>query len=176
MTLKKTFAQPGMTYRGKPFWSWNGRLEEAEVRRQIRVFKRMGLGGGFMHSRVGLATPYLSEEWFRIVKACIDECRQHGMEAWLYDEDRWPSGAAGGLVTKDPRHRMRAIILNATTPKDAVLTGDELALFLAQMDATGFRNVRHITAAELGSAGTRDKVLAIRVKIDDPSPWYYFYT
>ena len=25
------------------------------------------------------------------------------MEAWLYDEDRWPSGAAGGLVTKDPQ-------------------------------------------------------------------------
>ena len=29
------------------------------------------------------------------------------MEAWLYDEDRWPSGPAGGLVTKNPSYRFR---------------------------------------------------------------------
>ena len=31
------------------------------------------------------------------------------MLAWLYDEDRWPSGFAGGLVTKDERFRERYI-------------------------------------------------------------------
>ena len=29
------------------------------------------------------------------------------MHASLYDEDRWPSGAAGGLATKDKRYRMQ---------------------------------------------------------------------
>ena len=98
-TLKKTFANPPSVYRAKPFWAWNGRLDEPELRRQIRTMKQMGLGGFFMHSRVGLATPYLSKKWFDLVGACIDEARKQKMEAWLYDEDRWPSGWAGGACS-----------------------------------------------------------------------------
>ena len=59
---------------------------------------------------VGLATPYLSDEWMGCIAACIDEAKQLGMEAWLYDEDRWPSGAAGGLVTKEERFRQRGLV------------------------------------------------------------------
>ena len=58
--LIRRFENPGSQYRGKPFWAWNGALEESELRRQIRVMRRMGLGGFFMHSRVGLAIPYMS--------------------------------------------------------------------------------------------------------------------
>ena len=36
---KKLFANPTGEYRGKPFWSWNGKLEEEELKRQIDVMK-----------------------------------------------------------------------------------------------------------------------------------------
>jgi len=29
------------------------------------------------------------------VRRCVEKARTEGMLAWLYDEDRWPSGAAG---------------------------------------------------------------------------------
>ena len=93
--LARTFKSPGSEFRGAPFWAWNGKLEPEELRRQVRVMHRMGLGGFFMHSRVGLDTAYLSDEWFECVDACIDEAEKLDMQAWLYDEDRWPSGAAG---------------------------------------------------------------------------------
>jgi len=32
------------------------------------------------------------------------------MYAWLYDEDRWPSGYAGGLITRDPACRERYLL------------------------------------------------------------------
>ncbi|MCL1909759.1 MAG: hypothetical protein FWG05_02355, partial [Kiritimatiellaeota bacterium] len=89
------------SFRGAPFWAWNAKLNPTELRRQIRTMKDMGLGGFFMHSRVGLDTPYLGDDWFKCVKACVDEAKKTGMDAWIYDEDRWPSGAAGGLVTKN---------------------------------------------------------------------------
>ena len=73
--LLKTIADPGSEFRGAPFWAWNGKLEEEELREQIRMMKEMGLGGFFMHSRVGLDTPYLSDEWFHLVGACIDEAK-----------------------------------------------------------------------------------------------------
>jgi len=103
--MEKDFLNPSAAFRAKPFWAWNAGLDSNELRRQIRIFKQMGFGGYFMHSRVGLNTPYLSEEWFQRVGDCIDEGGKTAMEAWLYDEDRWPSGIAGGLVTKDPKYR-----------------------------------------------------------------------
>jgi hypothetical protein len=44
------FQEPGVAYRGKPFWSWNGELEKEELKRQVGVMKEMGFGGYFMHS------------------------------------------------------------------------------------------------------------------------------
>ena len=39
------FAAPGAEYRGIPFWSWNGKLEQEKLRRQIRSFRELGFGG-----------------------------------------------------------------------------------------------------------------------------------
>ncbi len=85
-----------------PFWSWNDRLCEDELRRQIRHMKSLGMRGFFMHARGGLETGYMSEEWFDCIRACIDEAKKNGMEAWAYDENGWPSGFAGGELLKDP--------------------------------------------------------------------------
>lgn len=101
------FDAPPALFRGAPFWSWNTKLDPAQLCRQIEAFKKMGIGGFHMHSRVGMNTPYLSDEFMDAVKACVDKAQQENMLAWLYDEDRWPSGAAGGLVTKDPAFRAR---------------------------------------------------------------------
>lgn len=51
--------------------------------------------------------PYLSDEFMSLIRHCADEAKRTDTLAWLYDEDRWPSGAAGGLVTKTPRYRQR---------------------------------------------------------------------
>jgi hypothetical protein len=109
--LAAVFENPPVAFRGKPFWSWNGKLEKSELLRQVRIFQEMGMGGFFMHSRTGLRTEYLGDEWFDLVNACADEAERLGMEAWLYDEDRWPSGSAGGLATEDPRYRAKMLRL-----------------------------------------------------------------
>ncbi len=171
--LTDVFAEPGSAYRGKPFWAWNGRLEAGELRRQIRVMHRMGLGGFFMHSRIGLATPYLSEEWFRMVEACVDEARNLGMEAWLYDEDRWPSGAAGGLVTCDPEYRHRNLFLVTCRPAEAEFESEPLALFSAVVDGAEATQVRRLPEDWDGSVEPAEaRVLAFFVKADEPSSWY----
>ena len=93
------FADPPCKYRPVPFWSWNDRLDEAEVRRQIREMHRVGIGGYFMHARGGLKTPYMGEQWMRAIRAGIEEGTRLGMHPWAYDENGWPSGFADGAVT-----------------------------------------------------------------------------
>ncbi|MHB9023009.1 MAG: glycosyl hydrolase [Armatimonadota bacterium] len=93
---------PPADYRPAPFWSLNEVLEPEELRRQIRAMHAQGFGGFFMHARVGLKTPYLSPEWFRMIQVCTEEASALGMKAWIYDEDRWPSGFAGGEIGDVP--------------------------------------------------------------------------
>ena len=69
---REEFQNPGVSYRGKPFWAWNGKLKREELIRQIDILEEMGFGGFFMHSRVGLETEYLGEEWFALTNACAD--------------------------------------------------------------------------------------------------------
>ena len=107
--LRKRLENPEAKYLGKPFWSWNGDLRKEELLRQIEVMKEMGFGGFFMHSRTGLITEYMGEKWFSLIRACAEYGNKLEMEAWLYDEDRWPSGTCGGLVTKNREYRLRFI-------------------------------------------------------------------
>jgi hypothetical protein len=83
-----------------PFFFLNHRLEPARLRARIRELKAAGSDGFFIHAREGLATPYLSTEWFAAVGTCIDVARELGLRAWLYDEMPYPSGVAGGEVVR----------------------------------------------------------------------------
>ena len=96
---EELFRNPTCEYRGTPFWAWNSDLKAEELCRQIAIFKKMGLGGFHMHVRTGMSTNYLSDEFMALIKCCCEKADKEHMLAWLYDEDRWPSGAAGGLVT-----------------------------------------------------------------------------
>lgn len=105
------FANPPAEFRPVPFWSWNERMEPAEIRRQVALMKAGGWGGAFIHSRIGLLTPYLGEEWFLACDAVMEACREQGMLVWLYDEDKWPSGFSGGSVPlADADFRFKTLI------------------------------------------------------------------
>lgn len=80
------------------FWSFNGDMEDEEIRLQVRQFKEQGYGGFFMHARAGMTLEYLGSSWFHACRTAIEEAEKCGIKAWLYDENGWPSGFAGGLV------------------------------------------------------------------------------
>ena len=83
------------------FWFLNHELEKDELLRQMQELKAKGFAGFFMHPRGGLRVPYGpqgSRSWRDMIEYCIQEARVLGLEAWLYDEDPYPSGAAGGRV------------------------------------------------------------------------------
>jgi hypothetical protein len=86
-------------YRPIPFWSWNDKLNINETKNQIREMHDVGIGGFFMHARGGLITEYFSEEWFKNIDAGINEARNQGLTAWIYDENGWPSGFGNGKVS-----------------------------------------------------------------------------
>lgn len=117
------FEHPTAEYRGAPFWAWNCKLEREELERQIDVLHEMGFGGFHMHVRSGLCDEYLGEKFMQLVADCVQKAKDNEMLAWLYDEDRWPSGMAGGLVTKEKKYRRRYLIFTKRPYTAAELAG-----------------------------------------------------
>lgn len=146
--IQKMFLNPSNEYRAKPFWAWNGDLKEEELKRQIDAMKDMGFGGYFMHSRVGLVTEYLGKDWFQLINTCADYGKEQGMENWIYDEDRWPSGSAGGIVTKDKVNRMKHIRMNIGDIKE---NAEVIGVFSCRLDGENVYEVLPITEASQAS-------------------------
>jgi hypothetical protein len=136
-----TFRNPPREFQELPFWSWNDRLERDELLRQIGLMDEGGWGGFFMHSRAGLRTPYLGSDWLACVRACVEEARARGLQACLYDEDKWPSGYAGGLsVAANPEYRAKCLVCKVDDRPN--LLAERIATFWARERAgmlQGFR-------------------------------------
>ncbi len=170
--LMASFKNPSCEFRGAPFWAWNSKMEPEEIRRQIRLMRQMGLGGFFMHARVGLDTPYLGNEWFDCVHACIDEAKKLGMNAWLYDEDRWPSGAGGGLVTCNPAYRNRKVVAEELdAPAQLHTSADTLAVYTARIDGGNAANVKRVKDG-CPAPANGEKIIHFYIKTATPDSWY----
>lgn len=94
-------------YRSIPFWSWNNNLDDIELCRQIEDMKSAGMGGFIIHARTGLKEEYLGEKWFSCIGACLKKAKELDMEAWIYDENGWPSGFVGGKLLENETFRAR---------------------------------------------------------------------
>ncbi|OHB54092.1 MAG: hypothetical protein A2Y12_12590 [Planctomycetes bacterium GWF2_42_9] len=180
--VEKEFLNPSSSYRAKPFWALNAKLDATELRRQIRIFHDMGFGGFFMHARVGLATPYLGSEWFDLVQACIDEVHKLDMEAWLYDEDRWPSGAAGGLVTRHSQYQARYMeAVRLKTDGEAVWpeVKDALAQYVFALSFEGEKVVEYrrlSDVSQLKKLQNHEEVVVFDVKCWPSDNWFNGFT
>ncbi len=162
------FENPPREYRARPFWAWNGKLDRQEVLRQIDCFAEMGFGGFFMHARTGLQTGYLSPEWFELTDACTRAGRAAGLLPWIYDEDRWPSGSAGGIVTREVAHRRKYLTM---TCNETAQTEPPLAEFAAR--CRGLRLSAAYRRIEPGTALLRGETrLTFRVHTMQPQSVY----
>lgn len=171
------FRNPTSEYRATPFWAWNCKMTNEILTEQIPMMKEMGFGGFHMHSRTGMANEYLSEEFMGLVNACIDKAKDEQMLAWLYDEDRWPSGAAGGYVTKDKKYRMRTLVFTGKVDDRAVAEAkaaieQDVSLYLAAYDirlnAKGeLESYRRLAP---GETGTNVRYAYLKPAVEDP--WY----
>lgn len=121
---KELFQNPTSEYRGTPFWAWNCELSKDELLWQIEQLKKMGFGGFHMHSRSGMSTRYLSDEFFELIKACVNKAEKEDMLAYLYDEDRWPSGSCGGFVTKNRKYAQKSMLITVNKIEGAISLED----------------------------------------------------
>lgn len=137
--IKRLFANPPREYSTVPLWIWNDMLTDDMVMNTLRDLAGQGIKQVFVHPRPGLMTPYLSEEWFRLWKLALKEGERLGMNLWIYDENSYPSGFAGGLVPDAmPESRGRGLGFSESEQAPAWKEG-MIAVYRVTQD--GYQNV-----------------------------------
>jgi len=97
-TAAPVFYRKGAGY----FWLFNDRCEWETIDRHLQAFAAAkDVMAVAIHPRHGLLVPYGSDEWFELVERTCRRAKELGVQVWLYDEDPWPSGNAGGRLTAE---------------------------------------------------------------------------
>ncbi|MCD6352434.1 MAG: hypothetical protein J7M26_09970, partial [Armatimonadetes bacterium] len=129
--LRQAFLNPPNSFRPQPFWFLNHTLDHDLLRVQIAEMADKGVGGAVLHPRHGMRVPFMSKPWLDAIEVCIEALAEHGMEAWIYDEDNWPSGYFGGRLSRPhPENRMRYLRVQQ-------LLANGGATYRAQLDQDG---------------------------------------
>ncbi|MGB9625107.1 MAG: glycosyl hydrolase, partial [Phycisphaerae bacterium] len=137
--VKALFANPPREYASAPLWVWNDMLTDDEVVGTLRDLAAQGVKQAFVHPRPGLMTPYLSDEWFRLWGLALKEAERLDMNLWIYDENSYPSGFAGGWVPQEmPESRGRGLAVREEKRPPGI-TEDVVAVYRLKDD--GYENV-----------------------------------
>jgi hypothetical protein len=97
-TLSSQFSEPPREYTTAPFFVWNAEITKEEIDNYMISFKNSGSSQVIVHPRPGLVTEYLSDNWFELFQYTVEKGKDLGMDVWIYDENSYPSGFAGGHV------------------------------------------------------------------------------
>jgi hypothetical protein len=154
-SLVTLFENPPSYYSTVPFWVWNDEVTREKIERQLDYFKEQQINSVIIHSRPGLITEYLSDEWFDLNEYALAEAKKRNMKLWLYDENCFPSGYAGGHVQR----QMPESYVNGTglrmQVKQNVDTAEVSIAFLALLQEDGkFTNISDSLAEYVGQPGT----------------------
>lgn len=166
--VRKQFKAPSKDYSSGPLWTWNDLLTESQIRESLRDLAAQQVRQVWVHPRPGLLTPYLGEDWFRMWAVTLDEAAKLDMNVWIYDENSYPSGFAGGLVPEALPDSRNVSLRAKETPKPAPIDADTVAVF--HINGETFEDVTdRIRRNEAPAGGTFLTVYRVHA---ESSPWY----
>ncbi len=166
--LRNSFAEPPRQYASAPLWVWNDRLTEQQIVDTLRDLAGQKVRQVFVHPRPGLMTPYLSDEWFKLWKIALREAERLDMNVWIYDENSYPSGFAGGFVP-DAMPESRGMGLGIDE-RDAPIKVDKDCVAVFRPAGDGYENVT--AQAKAGQELAQGKYLVASLRWAGTSGWY----
>lgn len=167
-TVAVMLENPSNEYASGPLWVWNDMLTAEQVVHTLDVLAEQHIRQVWVHPRPGLMTPYLSEEWFALWETTLAAARERDMVVWIYDENSYPSGFAGGNVPHEmPESRGLGLILRR---ENKVKMPHEGILAVYRITPEGYVNVTQ----ELSDSGTiaEGDFMIARVEQAGSSPWF----
>jgi len=168
--FKKLFTDPPSEYRSAPLWDWNEQITEEGIDFEMKELKKAGIGGVFVHPRPGLLTEYLSDDWFHLFDYTVQKGKELGMKVWIYDENSYPSGFAGGHVPAEmPDSYKHGTGLVIDTLSSLNIQMSDTIEVILKKTGTGYTDITASADQERGKKGT---YYVFRKTYPQKSLWY----
>src|SRR5450759_2510357 len=168
-TLSSQFKEPPREYTTAPFFVWNAEITNEEIDKDLISFKNAGSSQVIIHPRPGLITEYLSDNWFKLYQHAVEKGKELGMDIWIYDENSYPSGFAGGHVPDEmPESYNKGQGLIMTKFETLPDTCSKYFLCLKEEDGV----YKDITASLLNEKGKKGVFLLFSKTYYKKSDWY----
>lgn len=139
------FQNPPAQYRPAPLWVWNDEMTKEQIAFQLTELATHGFGGAFVHPRPGLVTEYLSEEWFEIWGYALEKAKELGIKLYIYDENSYPSGFAGGHVSAICPEALATVMRYEVIEHPEQAAKERIAAFAAEEKDGRWVNVRNLS-------------------------------
>lgn len=109
--MKELFVNPPSEYNPVTMWFWNSTITKDGITKQMEEFREQGIYEFYIHPACYAEFEYLSDQYMDLIKYVVSEAKRLDMKYWIYDEYEYPSGTAGGLLSRDyPELRQKRII------------------------------------------------------------------
>ena len=168
LRVRELFARPTREFSSGPLWVWNDQLSAGQVRGTVQDLAKQEVKQVWVHPRPGLMTPYLGQDWFRLWKIALDEAERLDMNVWIYDENSYPSGFAGGWVPElMPESRGRGLELKEQSVPPV---WSEATLAVYRLDGAHCENVS--ASARAGDTLPKGRYVVASVRRASNSPWH----
>lgn len=109
-SLADGFKIPDSSFGPSILWGWEGPMTREVIVRDLDRFKSLNIRSVNIEAGYDLPSPYLSDEYFDLIKFVVEQAKQRGMVIWMIDECKYPSGFAGGKFSRErPDLRMQGL-------------------------------------------------------------------
>ena len=168
-SLSSQFQNPPAEYTTAPFFVWDAKITTDEIDRDLESFRNAGSSQVIIHPRPGLINEYLSEDWFSLFTHAVAKGKELGMKIWIYDENSYPSGFAGGHVPAEmPESYNNGTGLILTKVESLPDTAVKYFLCLKQENGS----FKDITMNLTGEKGKKGKYYLFSKTYNEKSDWY----
>ncbi len=166
--VRKQFADPAIEFSSGPLWVWNDLLTPEQIVGTMRDLASQKVMQVFVHPRPGLMTPYLSDDWFKLWDVALREAKKLDMNVWIYDENSYPSGFAGGLVPDAlPESRGKGLSLKKSqTPPEL----NDTIVAVYRLTDNGFEDITSKLRA--GETFDKGRYMTASVRLARQGGWY----
>lgn len=128
-------------------WDWCAKPTPEEIDMQLSSFSDMGIKSVYIRPSKGLAVPYLSENFFELVRTVARRSARYGIEIWIFDEDSPSSGNGGGEITSVKDYRLRDFV--KASGNDVEKTDEVLSDSVVLRDMSSVRASKRIPLADI---------------------------
>ena len=106
----REFKNTHKNYAPSIIWDWCAKPTAEEIDARLYEFSEMGISEVFIRPSKGLALPYLSDDYFELIRTAARRSGKYEVTLFICDENSSSSGNGGGEITSVFDYRLRDLL------------------------------------------------------------------